>query len=61
MERLRGDWAVVSVGADNDYGHPAAAHLALFRAQGFAVVRTDLSGDIALVDGPQGPALVTQR
>lgn len=61
VERLSGDWAVVSVGADNDYGHPAAAHLAMFRAQGFAVVRTDQSGDVALVDGPQGAALVTER
>lgn len=40
--------AVISVGADNDYGHPAAATLDLLRGAGAAIYRTDLSGDIAL-------------
>ena len=45
--------SVISVGADNDYGHPAPATLQLLQRDGIAVLRTDQSGDVALsiVDG----------
>jgi competence protein ComEC len=47
--------AAVSVGADNDYGHPAPSHLDLYRSVGSVVVRTDEAGDIALLSrGPEG-------
>jgi competence protein ComEC len=41
--------AVVSVGAHNDYGHPAPETLDLLTDQGAVVERTDESGDIAVV------------
>jgi competence protein ComEC len=41
--------AVVSVGADNDYGHPSAETLVPLQAAGLTVLRTDLDGDIAVV------------
>jgi competence protein ComEC len=41
--------AVISVGADNDYGHPAASTLELLAAAGMSVERTDTAGDIAVV------------
>ena len=41
--------AVVSVGADNDYGHPAPETLAPLDAAGVRVVRTDLDGDVAVI------------
>jgi competence protein ComEC len=41
--------AVVSVGADNDYGHPSAETLGPLEAAGLQVLRTDLDGDIAVV------------
>jgi competence protein ComEC len=41
--------AVVSVGADNDYGHPAPEVTDLLRRAGARVVRTDESGDLAVV------------
>ncbi len=41
--------AVISVGADNDYGHPAPRTLALLRDSGSRVMRTDRMGDIAVV------------
>lgn len=41
--------ATISAGADNDYGHPAAAALALLRGLGVAWWRTDVDGDIAVV------------
>jgi competence protein ComEC len=39
--------AVISVGADNDFGHPNAETLASLSEAGMQVHRTDLSGDIA--------------
>ena len=40
--------AVVSVGAENDYGHPAAGTVAMLRGAGMSVERTDQDGDVAL-------------
>ncbi|MDF2966858.1 MAG: hypothetical protein K0Q93_636 [Nocardioidaceae bacterium] len=41
--------AVVSVGADNDYGHPAVPVLTTLAAAGAQVARTDTDGDVAVV------------
>ena len=41
--------SLVSVGAGNDYGHPAADTLAVLRSAGSHVLRTDEVGGIALV------------
>jgi competence protein ComEC len=41
--------AVVSVGEDNDYGHPAPETLDPLEAAGTAVFRTDEDGDVAVV------------
>lgn len=45
--------AVVSAGADNEYGHPAPRTVSLARQHGMRVVRTDEQGTItvAVVDG----------
>jgi len=40
--------AVVSVGQDNDYGHPAASTMSLLRRAGMRVRRTDEDGDVAV-------------
>jgi len=46
--------AVISVGAQNDYGHPAEQTLARLHRAGAAVYRTDLCGSIRLAtDGEQ--------
>jgi competence protein ComEC len=50
MAAVRAPIAIVSVGKDNDYGHPAPSHLQVLRRNGYAVFRTDQRGDIALVD-----------
>lgn len=57
--------ALISVGADNDYGHPAPTTMAALTRAGSAVVRTDQCGDAAVVGhaqtlavacrGPSGP------
>ena len=42
--------AIISVGADNEYGHPAPETLATFASRpGIAVFRTDLQGDVEVV------------
>ncbi|MFF9620320.1 ComEC/Rec2 family competence protein [Streptomyces griseosporeus] len=45
--------ALVSVGADNPYGHPAPGTVAALRAAGAAVLRTDRDGTLA-VTGADG-------
>ncbi|MDQ1128658.1 ComEC/Rec2 family competence protein [Microbacterium sp. SORGH_AS_0888] len=50
---LRAAVAIVSVGADNDYGHPRAETLALLTASGTAIARTDLNG-MLMLDASRG-------
>jgi competence protein ComEC len=53
--------AVISVGADNDYGHPAPATLALLRGLGMRAYRTDTGGSIAVVRADGGLAVVSRQ
>ncbi len=62
-ERIHARLALVSAGADNDYGHPTRTALALLEQAGTAVARTDLAGttlvtvrDGALSTWSAGPA-----
>ncbi|MGW0806781.1 ComEC/Rec2 family competence protein [Nonomuraea sp. NPDC002799] len=50
--------ALISVGADNDYGHPAPSTIALLRRFGAAIYRTDESGDLAVVERDATIAIV---
>ncbi|MDQ4007538.1 MAG: ComEC/Rec2 family competence protein, partial [Actinomycetota bacterium] len=43
------DVAVVSAGADNDYGHPAEETMTALRRGGARTYRTDVDGDVAVV------------
>lgn len=43
--------ALVTVGAENTYGHPAETTLTLLRSLGAVVARTDLDGAVAVVPG----------
>ncbi|MGI5282807.1 ComEC/Rec2 family competence protein [Nonomuraea polychroma] len=52
--------ALVSVGADNDYGHPAPSTLVLLRRLGATTYRTDQSGDLAVVERDGGLAVVAR-
>ena len=62
MAAVRAPVGVVSVGEDNDYGHPAPRHLDVLRRNGYAVYRTDRQGDVAVVERPGGSvAVVTSR
>ncbi|HET9998271.1 MAG TPA: ComEC/Rec2 family competence protein [Nocardioides sp.] len=48
LASLGARYAVVSVGADNDYGHPAADTLDALASNGTEVLRTDRDGDVVL-------------
>ncbi|WP_101783429.1 ComEC/Rec2 family competence protein [Nonomuraea indica] len=52
--------ALISVGADNDYGHPARATVAILHRLGARVYRTDLSGDLAVVEHEGRLAVLTR-
>ncbi|CAM3682393.1 ComEC/Rec2 family competence protein [Nocardiopsis rhodophaea] len=52
---------LTSVGADNTYGHPAPATMRRLEALTAANYRTDLHGDIAVITGPDGLAVVCER
>jgi competence protein ComEC len=51
---------VISVGIDNTYGHPADVTLAALAADGMAIRRTDLDGDVAVVATSSGLRVVTR-
>jgi competence protein ComEC len=53
--------AVISVGADNDYGHPAQSTLDVLAATGAVVRRTDRDGDVVVVAGSHGLEVGTRK
>lgn len=57
-QAIHAPWAMISVGADNDYGHPARSTLTALEQDGFRVLRTDLSGDVAVSKTAGGPVTV---
>ena len=48
LRRLHPRLALISVGRDNSYGHPAARTISTLRSLGTTVLRTDTSGSIAV-------------
>lgn len=48
IEALKPDLSLISVGADNSYGHPTQRTLKLLVDSGAAIARTDLLGSIAV-------------
>jgi competence protein ComEC len=51
LARSDPELAVISVGADNTYGHPTATTLAALEAASVPVLRTDSAGTVELVAG----------
>jgi competence protein ComEC len=60
LDAVRPRIALVSVGADNPYGHPSLPVLKHLMDDGVRVLRTDLEGDIAAVSTSDGLAVVTE-
>jgi competence protein ComEC len=48
LQAVAPQYAVISVGKDNDYNHPSAETLEKLRAAGVKVLRTDRNGDITI-------------
>jgi competence protein ComEC len=61
LASIRAPVAVISVGADNDYGHPATSTLTALHDDGYRVYRTDQAGDIAVRKGDDGSVEVATR
>lgn len=61
LASLHPELALVSVGADNDYGHPDARLVDRLTGAGAEVHRTDEEGDLAVVRRPDGPLAVATR
>ncbi|MFI9643831.1 ComEC/Rec2 family competence protein [Micromonospora sp. NPDC051925] len=60
LRAVRPSVAVVQVGVDNDYGHPSPSILSHLARDGVRVLRTDTDGDVAVVTGRHGLAVVTR-
>jgi competence protein ComEC len=54
-------YGVISVGADNTYGHPSEAVLSRLRDADVAVYRTDLQGDIVMESDGKTVRVQTQK
>ena len=61
LQSLQARLAVISVGVDNDYGHPAPATVAGLSATGERVLRTDEDGSVAVVERGGRLGAVTLR
>ena len=49
LNRVEGSYAVISVGADNKYGHPTKSVLNNLKKYGYSVYRTDKLGTIKII------------
>lgn len=49
FERIKPKLAVISVGANNRYGHPASQVLEQFKNMGIKILRTDKDGEVEVV------------
>ncbi|MEU9134882.1 ComEC/Rec2 family competence protein [Streptomyces sp. NPDC048404] len=54
LRRVAPRLALISVGGDNPYGHPAPSTVAALRARGAVVLRTDEDGDLAVTGAGEG-------
>jgi competence protein ComEC len=61
LQATRAGLAVISVGVDNDYGHPSPLLLDEMKALGATVLRTDLQGDIAVTESGNSLVPLTRR
>ena len=60
-QEISPDIAIISVGKDNGYGHPAAETLTLYEVLGTKIYRTDLSGNLAIVESGGMLQVMTSR
>ncbi len=61
LREIMPEYAVISVGADNTYGHPDTDTLSRLRDAGVKVFRTDMQGDIVCVSDGKNVTFSTER
>jgi competence protein ComEC len=61
IEELRPDLSLVSVGAENSYGHPTKRTLNFLEQVGSVIARTDLLGSVAISPSEGGLAVTSSR
>lgn len=61
LKRVAPKYAVIEVGADNEYGHPAAAILKRLSSAGVAVYRTDQNGTVTMTSDGANISVTTER
>jgi len=61
LDAVAPEAAIISVGADNPYGHPDAEMLAALQSRGASVYRTDLRGAITVTSDGHGYGISSQR
>ena len=61
LREIMPEYAVISVGADNPYGHPTEATLSRLRDAGAAVYRTDLQGTIICTSDGERVTFQTEK
>jgi len=61
LERVRPQYAVISVGRHNAYGHPASAVLQAYTDQGISLYRTDRDGGVWVTGSCSEPGLEVHR
>jgi competence protein ComEC len=61
LDKVKPTYAVIQVGADNEYGHPTEATLNRLSKKGIKIYRNDLNGTVsAIADGKQ-IEIITER
>jgi competence protein ComEC len=61
LNAVKPTYAVISVGSDNSFGHPAPSTLANLKAIGAIIYRTDLQGTIVITSDGQNIHITTGR
>ncbi len=61
LREIMPQYAVISVGADNSYGHPTEETLSRLRDAGAQVYRTDLQGDIVCTSDGETVSFAVER
>lgn len=61
LNRVHPQYAVISVGAGNSYGHPTAAVLNRLSGMGTTIYRTDVQGVVTAISNGAAVAFATQK
>lgn len=61
LEKVKPKYAIISVGEDNSYGHPATSTIKLLKEYTNNIYRTDLNGDVVISSDGINIELETER